>query len=103
MTRRRPIERRDANHNELSAALSGIGVKVISTASVGKGFPDAVLIYKGKIHLVEFKDGSKPPSARALTPDQVTFHADCAVHGYIVPVVTNLAEALALYGARLAA
>ena len=44
-----------------------------SCASMGRGFPDLVVGIHGITDLVEVKDGSKPPSGRKLTPDQVTF------------------------------
>jgi len=51
-----------------------MGVSVHDTAQLGAGFPD-IAIGLGKVNvLIEIKDGSKPPSARKLTPDEVKFH-----------------------------
>jgi hypothetical protein len=65
----------DANQNEVVAALRRIpGCSVAITSMVGQGFPDLVVGYKGRNYLIELKDGSKPPSARKLTPDEERFH-----------------------------
>jgi hypothetical protein len=65
----------DANQPEIVAALRKAGALVIPTHMVGGGFPDLVVCFRGQTLLMEVKDGSKPPSARLLTPDQLAFHA----------------------------
>lgn len=65
----------DANQNEIVNALRNSGCSVQSLASVGRGVPDLLVSnHKGELFLMEVKDGSKPPSARKLTPDQVAWH-----------------------------
>ena len=64
----------DANQNEIVAALRGIGATVAITSTLGKGFPDLVVGYRGKNYLLEIKDGNKPPSARKLTDDEQQWH-----------------------------
>lgn len=65
----------DANQNEIVNALRDIGCSVQSLAAVGKGVPDLLVAnHRGELFLMEIKDGSKPPSARKLTPDQVKWH-----------------------------
>lgn len=76
--------RTDANHAEIVAALRSIGVSVVSTADIGDGFPDLIAGYRGVNVLLEVKDGSKPPSRRKLTPDEIKFHTDW--HGKIYTV-----------------
>lgn len=71
----RRASRVDANHAEIVAALRKIGASVADTSGVGGGFPDLVVGYRGRNLIVEVKDGSKPPSKRKLTPDQVDFVA----------------------------
>lgn len=64
-------------------ALRDAGVQVLSLAALGKGVPDLLCAFRGRLVLVEVKDGSKPPSARKLTPDQEQFHkawADVPLH-----------------------
>jgi hypothetical protein len=40
--------------------------------------------YRGRNFLLECKDGAKPPSARALTDDQVEFKAGWRGHWAVV-------------------
>lgn len=65
-------QRKDDNQSEIVAALRRIGcsVKVTHVPS------DLLIGYRGRNILLEIKDGSKPPSARKLTPDQVIFQAE---------------------------
>lgn len=72
----RRAARKDDNHNELSRALLSLGCSVLDTSRLGEGFGDVVVGYGGRSFVVEFKDGSKPASARKLTPAQVKFKQD---------------------------
>ena len=60
-------------------------------SAMGDGFPDLVVGRRGKNLLAEVKDGSMPPCARKLTPNQIDFHA--AWSGSIV-VVESVEQAL---------
>lgn len=81
----------DANQPEIIAALREIGAAVAVTSTVGQGFPDICCGWRGRNVLFEIKDGSKSPSRRKLTPDQIKFHA--AWKGEIA-VITSAAEAV---------
>ena len=63
----------DSNHSEIVAAFRTLGCSVVSLASLGGGVGDALVGFGGFCICVEIKDGSKPPSARRLTPDQERF------------------------------
>jgi hypothetical protein len=63
----------DANQNEVVDALRKIGASVRVTSSLGNGFPDLAVGFAGKTVLMELKDGSKPPSAQALTEEEAAF------------------------------
>jgi hypothetical protein len=66
--------RKDSNHVEIVKAFRDMGVSVYDTAQLGGGFPD-IAIGIGKVNvLIEIKDGAKPPSARKLSADELTFH-----------------------------
>lgn len=70
-------KRVDANQKAIVKSLRGIpDVTVADTSSLGNGFGDIVIGYKGKNWIIEIKDGNKPPSAQKLTPDEVRFHND---------------------------
>jgi hypothetical protein len=90
----------DDNHAEIVAALRGIGAYVVDCAHVGGGYPDLTVGWRGKWELIEVKDGAKPPSRRKLTADQQVLHAEAARVGCRVHVVTDVTQALALFGAR---
>jgi hypothetical protein len=83
----------DANQPAIVAALRKIGCTVAITSTIGKGFPDLVVARNRRNWLIEVKDGSLPPSARELTPDQLTFHTTWAGQ---VDVVNSVDEAIAL-------
>ena len=82
----------DANQAEIVQALRQIGAVVQSLAAVGNGCPDLLVGFRGKNWLLEIKDGSKPPSAQALTPHQVEWHR--VWQGHVV-VVNSVESAIA--------
>ena len=67
-------KRTDSNQTQIVTALRKLGCSVAITSSLGKGFPDIVVGWKGRNYLFEIKDGEKSPSQRKLTPDEVKFH-----------------------------
>lgn len=68
------IKRTDANQKDIMDKLRCIpNLSVISTHTIGKGFPDIIVGYKGKNFMIEIKDGNKPPSRRKLTSDELVF------------------------------
>jgi len=88
----RRAARVDANHSLIVGALIRCGATVQSLAAVGSGCPDLLVGFRGKNFAFEIKDGSKPPGARKLTPDQETWHA--AWKGQVI-VVESVEQALA--------
>lgn len=89
----------DANQVQVVSALRAAGVLVLSLAALGKGVPDLLCAFHGRLVLLEVKDGHKVPSARKLTADQIEFHkewADVPLH-----VVESPWEALKAMGCVL--
>ena len=72
----RTAARIDANQSEIVVALRQIGATVQTLHQVGRGCPDLLVGFRGVNILLEVKDGSKPPSARKLTPDEYSWHKD---------------------------
>ena len=56
--------------------------------------PDLLCAYRGQNILLEVKDGSKPPSERKLTRDQVTWIQNWNAPVYVVKNVTEALEAI---------
>lgn len=88
-------KRIDANQPEIVEALRDAGVSVTITSDVGNGFVDAVAGFRGRSYCLEIKDGSKPPSARKLTPDEQKWHDEWKGHK---AVVKSVEEAFAAVG-----
>ena len=63
----------DANQPAIVAFLRRAGATVAITSTVGSGFPDAVVGWRGRNYMIEIKDPAKPPSARKLTDDERRF------------------------------
>jgi hypothetical protein len=94
----RRAARVDANQAEIVKALRKIGATVQPLHAVGKGCPDLLVGWRQGNYLFEVKDGAKPPSARALTPDEQDWIAGW--RGPVV-VVTSAMEAIGfLQGVR---
>lgn len=85
----RHAKRTDRNHAEIRDGLRADGWDVLDLSDVGGGVPDLCVRHpEGQIPLfLEVKDGSKPPSARALTEAEKTWHRFC---GYITTTVLSL-------------
>lgn len=85
----------DANQKQIVKALRDAGATVQHLHAVGAGCPDLLVGFRGINYLMEVKDGHKPPSARKLTDDQVTWHRDWRGNAHVVKSIT---EALAVLG-----
>jgi hypothetical protein len=70
MARRRPqICKVDANHVQIIEALRKFGIRAMSTAKVGSGFPDIAASLRGVNVLLEVKDGNA-----SLNEAEKSFH-----------------------------
>ena len=88
----------DGNHTDIVSALREVGAQVQSLAAVGDGCPDLLVAFRGAWHVLEVKDGSKPPSHRKLTPAEEMW---LMRFDEIAPVfvVNSIDEALEVIGA----
>ena len=82
----------DKNQSEVVAALRKVGASVQSLASIGKGCPDLLVGFQGKLYLIEVKDGTNVPSKQLLTEDQKKWHDNWT--GSPVHVVRSIDGAL---------
>lgn len=85
----------DVNQPEIVAALRKAGCSVELLHRVGGGCPDLLCGRAGVNHLLEVKDGEKPPSARILTGDEKCWHRNWC--GRVV-IVESVEEALRAVG-----
>ncbi len=83
----------DSNQAEIVETLRAMGASVAPTHTLGSGFPDLVVGWRGINLLLEIKDGEKAPSKRQLTPDEQRWHDDW--RGQIV-VIQSARDAIAL-------
>jgi len=89
MSIHRRAARTDKNQEAIVKGLRQMGAEVWFI----KEPCDLLIRYRDQFFIVEIKDGSKPPSQRKLTPQQVEFFATpCSRQA----VCTNLDEAIAL-------
>lgn len=89
----RRASRIDGNHNSIVKALRQAGCSVQSLAAIGSGCPDLLVARNGVNRIMEVKDGSKPPSQKKLTPDEIEWHSRWKAR---VHVVENVDQALAV-------
>jgi hypothetical protein len=85
----------DANQPAIVSALRAAGASVEpKLARVGDGVPDLLISFRGKWTVLEVKDGSKPPSRQALTPDEVRWHAQQQAQVHVVNSVEQALKVL---------
>jgi len=65
----RRAARIDANQSEIVEALRAAGAQVQSLAAVGRGVPDLLVGFRGRLFLFEVKQ-----LGAALTPDEARWH-----------------------------
>lgn len=93
----RRAARVDANQLEIIKVLRSIGASVQPLHTVGEGCPDVLIGYHGMNGLMEIKNGDKPPSSQALTPQEKRWHENWRGD---VMIVNSIPDALA-YAKRL--
>lgn len=92
----RRAARIDDNQPDIVAALRAVGASVQSLAALGKGVPDLLVFFRGRLFLLEVKNPLQSRSDQQLTPDEAAWHA---AWGGPVYVVRTIDEALVVIGA----
>jgi hypothetical protein len=78
----------DSNHAEIVAALRRCDVSVLSLAALGRGVPDLLCSWRGRVTLLEVK---RP--GETLNSAQVRWHADWDPFANVC-VVQSITEAV---------
>lgn len=94
----RRVAKTDANQPQIVAALRAAGVSVLCLHQIGRGCPDLLLGTPRGNLLVELKDGTKPPSAQKLTPDEEKFFNSWRGPRAVVASLPEAFEALEAHG-----
>lgn len=94
----RRAARTDKPQPGIVSGLRRIGASVAVTAGLGGGFPDLLVCWNRNLHLLEVKDRDQPAANRALTPDEVAFHASWKGQIHIVHDLTEALEAIGAIG-----
>ena len=94
----RQAARLDDNHQEIVKALERVGAAVLSIAQLKNAF-DILVGYRGKLFIMEIKDGNKPPSQRKLTAGELKTADKFEAVGVTYYVVLSVKEALKIIGA----
>ena len=89
--------RADSNHAEIVGAFRSFGAAVVDVHSL-PGALDLLVGFGGRLVLVEVKDGSKPPSARKLTPAEVETIEMLRAVGAPTAVVEHVGQVAAVLG-----
>ena len=86
--------RKDANDAALTKLARQCGAYVIH-AEPGQGF-DWLLFHRGRVLIVEIKDGAKTLSHRQLTPKEQEVQSICQAHRVPYNILLDEQELLAL-------
>ena len=65
----RRIHRHDANHAQIIATMRGVGAFVVDTSSLG-GFMDAIVAFRGRWLVMEFKNRETSYGRAGLSRNQ---------------------------------
>lgn len=88
--------RKDANDAALTQIARQCGAHVVKMAPAA-GF-DLLIIFRGRVLIIEVKDGSKPTSARNLTKSEQELKDQCEYRGVTYHVIKSETELLRLLG-----
>ena len=89
------IRKADSNQSSLVKQIRKIpGVTVRHTHTVGQGFPDLAIGFRGKTILLEVKDPANIPSKRRLTEDEQDFFNNWTGEAYVVETFDDVLKIL---------
>jgi len=86
----------DVNQTEIVNYLRSIGASVAITSTIGKGFPDLVVGWKGRNYLIEVKQAKGK-----LTEDQYNFAGHWKGQIAVVRCVNDACDLLGIHRPRI--
>ncbi len=89
----RTVSKKDSNHAEIVKTLRAIGAHVQDVSQLKNCF-DILVGYRGRLFIMEVKDGKKPPSARQLTPGEMKCKQDFERVGVTYHIVLSVEQAI---------
>lgn len=84
----------DENQPDIVEACRKAGASVAHLHTCGRGIPDLLIGWHDINLLFEVKDGSKEPSKRKLTKEQIKFHNNWKGRIYVIESVEDAVVAL---------
>lgn len=93
----RTAARVDANQKEIVKGLRGMGAAVLVTSQLKNAF-DILVGFRGKLYIMEIKDGTRPPSGRKLTPGEESTSEMFKRVGIKYHIIKDVDEALKVIG-----
>ena len=88
----------DDNQSDVVAAFRAYGAVWIPTSGDPSIGFDGLVAYRGRLEIVEIKDGSKPPSQRRLTQLEAKRSDQLQDKGVAYNVIESVKDAIALIG-----
>lgn len=88
----------DANQPQIVKAFRHLGCSVQPLHTIGHGCLDLLVGYHGESHVVEVKNGTKPPSARKLTPDEQRWWDNWRGDKHIVETLDDVKRLVCQWG-----
>lgn len=89
------VRKADANQSRLVSQIRKIpGATVRHTHTVGDGFTDIVVGFRGLNYLFEIKDPDKPLSQRKLTDDEEQFFKEWTGQADVVETIDDVLKIL---------
>lgn len=88
----------DTNQPAIVAAMRKVGAQVIHTSDSKMAGFDLLVAHRGRVFIVEVKDGAKPESARALTSRETATATALAAADVDYYVVQSADDALQMLG-----
>jgi hypothetical protein len=91
-------KRVDGNQTDIVATFRAYGAVWIATSGDPSIGFDGLVAFRGRLEIVEIKDGSKPMSQRRLTPREAKRSDELQDKGVAYNVIENVKDAIALIG-----